>query len=158
MGIAREMGLGDSPSHLIGFIMGAIAGWITGLILLRQIEPSIQWKYVSIVAFGWAIAWAISGSGLIGPIIGGTIGGVLTGLVLRWTKLFTSWKQILTVTIGWAVGWSIGWIIGYMIPDDIYYSSGYFVRWILGATVGVISAAVGSWVMFWQLNRAHRSA
>lgn len=116
-------------------------------------------KFVSLISFGWATGWAISGAislaiGMtISAAIMGAIGGLATGYALKQIEPSIQRKQIVIVTIGWAIGGAIGVVIMGDIGDAIYPKVGVAIGWgIGGATGGATGGAIGGAIMLWCLR------
>jgi hypothetical protein len=102
--------VGVAVNFLIG---GAIGGLITGL-ALSPTQPSIPWKQILVVAFGWAtmigvVNWAMYFVGsIVAGMIAGSMGGLITALALRRTRPSMSWKQVVLVAVGWGLAMTVG--------------------------------------------------
>jgi hypothetical protein len=42
------------------FVVGGIAGWLTGLVL-RQVQPRLNRKHIAFIALGWSLSWLVGG-------------------------------------------------------------------------------------------------
>jgi hypothetical protein len=145
-----------------GMLSGAIGGLFIGL-ALRQGERAISWRQVLLITLGWAIGLSIGLSILaaisnllgywIGFTMGGAIGGLVTGLVLCWRQRAISWRQVLLITLGWAIGFALGSAVTWV--TNLYVIGGLMPRLLVGAPVfGVIAGTIGGGVMLWQINQS----
>ena len=151
-------------------LVSPVGGLITGLVL-RQTERAIGWKQILIITVGWVVGHVV-GDALSTAIFGstdtfidlalfGAIGGLVTGIVWYWRDATLHWKQIMIITLGWAIGWGILHYIGHYLYDNFPVSilggssNAYFVP---GAISAVIPVAIGSLVMFWQFGKLRTPA
>ncbi len=172
---------------MIGVVIGLVLTVVIGLVViglvLRRIEPSLRRTQILMLAIGWALWCSIFY--LVVSVLGGTrrlglyfvgggfAGGVITGLVLRWAKLLTGWKQVVVVTIGWAIGVAVcsltfSIMIPHALPRIQEYGYSYVVSklftdydpeyFALRAVGGAVAGIIGSGIMFWQISRARRRA
>ena len=77
----------DAHGLIVWIVIGAIAGWLAGLIVRGGgygLVGDIVVGIVGAVVFGWIFgASGMLGSGLIGSIVAAVIGAVILILVLR---------------------------------------------------------------------------
>ena len=129
----------DLPTGSLPKPTRAIPSTVMELRLRRDTVP------VLLIAAGWAVCFAgfsalPYGYLWIVPIIGGGIGGLITALVLRRADPLTPWKQVLGVTLGWAVAMAIerSW-------PGLFRSSWMFRGGVLGFIGGLITALALKW-------------
>ena len=132
---------------------GAKAGQPEATITRAVADELMRWPPVLLTTIGWAICWAFAwvvseAYGWAGTEYGiawtilGAIGGLITGLVLQRTEQSIQWKQILLITLGWAIGMTI---------------SGSFYDAVGEAIGGSIRGAIGGLITALVLQRTERS-
>jgi len=99
--------------------------------------------------------------------IAGLIGGLITGLVLRRVHPSISQKQVVQVSLGWAVGLAIGLVFGGAIGFALSRAIGVLIGELAGLAIGgplglaisgSIAGAVGGGWMFRQLRQTLRES
>ena len=111
------------------------------------------WKQVLIVSVGWAIIGGIGMNidekAIAFLVIIGAIGGFTTGQALRTIEPSFQQKQVLIVSVGWAIGWAIGlatlWVTKPLLEHS--FINGVFMVCIVFGIFG----AIGGGTTFWQL-------
>lgn len=177
LGWAASLVLSSPTSHsnmelsywaLCGSALGLVAGLISWR---RGVSP--WWKQtLKVLGFvvGTGLAWILAEAILnetfwsplrvpflylaepVGLIVGGATGGLLTGLVWRLVAPSVHGKQVLIVTVGWAVGLLLGSLV---VLVDMLTLTQQFRSGLDYTLIGVIGGAVGSGVMAWQLRRVN---
>jgi hypothetical protein len=134
---------------------GAIGGFVTSLALWSEGVLSDR-KNILWITLGWAIAEPIGvrildvilntigvpGFELLFGAIFGTIGGLITSILFWKESALSDWKDIIWVTLGWAIGWGIGRTVNEAIGDPF------------GEVIG---GAIGGFVMIWQLRKVEEN-
>jgi hypothetical protein len=136
-------------SAIAGAIAWGIGGLVTMFILYKDRLVS-SWKGIGWVTLIWAISGAIgwtlgevlteASGAAIGAVVGGALGGAIT---LRKERALIYWKDMLWITLTWAVGMAIGWTISRIIQDE--------VDGVIGWPIGMaVSGAIGGFVLIWR--------
>jgi serine/threonine protein kinase len=102
-------------------------GWAIGLAISEGITREI------FRAIGSVIGWIISRE--IGIVIGMAIGGFITALALYREKIFTSWKNVLWVTLGWIISGVVELILVRVIGGALTYATECAI-FALGLAIG----------------------
>ena len=159
--------LDEGEIGIIAILCGALSGLVCGLVL-RWTFPAIGWRHILLIAAGWAIGLGVSSEFLwhvviwdssieineiITLIIIGGIGGFATGLTLKWADPSTNWQNVVVITGGWILAISLGLIFSPKIhlPIDIMSILARF------AVTGILTGAIGSGIMFWQLGQLKKA-
>ncbi len=87
-------------------------------------------------------------------LLGPALGGLLTGLLMRRAEPKMSRKQVAIIVFGWVLSWFATALV-------MAIGSGAMAIQLLGVCVVIIGAslggAIGSWIMFRQLNSARQA-
>lgn len=126
---AQGAALPDQPEIGDLMILMPIGGMVIGCAISVAAASAVGGELTVGTFLAASIGWAVSGA----------IGGLVAALTLRRAEPSVQWKQGLITILGWAIGGGTGWAIG-------------------GPIVGAIGGAIGSGVMFWQINWARRRA
>ena len=146
---------------------GVIGGWMT-VLTLRWIEPSTnvlrRGSQILWVVIGWSLSRFVGLAlglftdelGVIGWAITGAFGGGIMMSVLRRVNPPIRGAHALVTAGGWALGLDFGWYIAFvggpaMMPLVFSRVMTDLVSVLLG---GAIGGAIGTFVMFRQLNSA----
>jgi len=130
-------------------IIGAIAGFATGLVLKRS-ALSIHWNQLLMIAAGWAISWFVGGAigSAIGPAIANAVANAFYASI-GWDLAFLL-GNILAGAIAGAVGGAIGGISTGLVLWQAELSTHWkqirwtTIGWTIGMAVGLgIISAIG---------------
>jgi hypothetical protein len=156
----------ELPSRWKGTLV-ITAGWAIGWLINSTISNAISHNlgdafansfYVTIgMSWDSASILGTAAGGAIGGAAGGAIGGISIGLVLRQAKLSLHPRQILRITLGWALIWGIGAGIFWFSGETNQWDSLGFAAISLAVCLA-ISGAIGSFLMLSQLRRSEQPA
>jgi len=151
-GWATAAEISEGFTNLIGgrwwaleLAIGGVIGGLATAIILRVERVLSGWKSMLWVTLGWAIGWAMIGELPVSSLatsvaIGAAIGGFVTAITLRIESVFSDWKSMFWMTLGWTIAWTVTFI-GVIALN-------------FGAIGWATSAAIGGFVMIWQIRRA----
>lgn len=152
---------------IVALLCGALSGLVCGLVL-RWTLPAIRWLHILLIAAGWSIGlivypdiffvvliWdePIGFITIIAPVIIGLIGGSATGLILKWADPLTNWRDVMVIAGGWAFAMSIGLILS----PKIHLSTDLLSILARFSVTGLVTGAIGSGIMFWQLGQLKKT-
>jgi len=159
-------------------ICGAIGGFFTAQALWKEQIIKI-WINVPLISLGWAVAWAVGwpiaaalnwsgnwGVGwAIGWIIAWAIGAFITAWVLHKEQGWTASKNLLFITLGWAVIGTVGWSInlfastlifkamGGALVDTFLWKGGFTILMaVAGSIAGAFVGALGGMLVIRRLK------
>lgn len=83
--------------------------------------------------FAWALAGALGGfmyndyGTVVGGVISGAIGGVITAITSRSRSMPLNQKNLLWISVAWAIAGAVGWTIGYELTEAIGMGIGFAI-------------------------------
>jgi hypothetical protein len=131
---------------VLGFAVGTGVAWV----LIEAILDETLWGFIlynRIIPPSYYIIEPVS------LVLGGGTGGLLTGLVWQRAEPSARGRQVLIITVGWAIGWLLGMVV--VLANLLTLAQMYRPN-IDYTLVGVIGGAISSGVMAWQLRRPNR--